>query len=48
MLTHVAVRYHIGAQRFSAIYPAPMVTCEGIATTIERTVMQQAAEVAFS
>ena len=47
VLTHVAVRYHIGAQRFSAIYPAPMVTCEGIATTIERRIMLQAAEAAF-
>ncbi|HEX9034633.1 MAG TPA: hypothetical protein VF834_22545 [Streptosporangiaceae bacterium] len=44
VLTHVAVRFHIGAQHFSAIYPDATVTCEGIATTIERTIMQQAAE----
>jgi hypothetical protein len=48
VLTHVAVRYHIGAQRFSAIYPAAMVTCEGIDRTIEQNIMQQAAQEALS
>jgi hypothetical protein len=47
VLTHVAVRYHIGAQRFSAIYPAPMVTCAGIERTIEQNIMEQAAQEAF-
>jgi hypothetical protein len=47
VLTHVAVHYHIGAQRFSAIYPAPMVTCAGIGRTIEQNIMDQAALEAF-
>lgn len=47
VLTHVAVRYHIGAQHFSANYPDATVTCEGIANTIERTIMQQAADEAI-
>ncbi|HEX7996271.1 MAG TPA: hypothetical protein VF506_20320 [Streptosporangiaceae bacterium] len=47
VLTRVAVRYHIGAQRFSAIYPATMVTCTGIGLTIEQNIMDRAAQEAF-
>jgi len=48
VLTRVAVRYHIGAQRFSATYPAAMVTCAGIGRTIEQNIMDRAGQEAVS
>lgn len=44
VLTRVAVRYHVGTQRFSAIYPAAMVTCAGVGRAIEQNIMEQAAQ----
>jgi hypothetical protein len=48
VLTRVAVRYHIGSQRFSAIYPAAMVTCSGIGRAIQQNIEEQAYQEAGS
>ena len=46
VLTHVGVRYHVGTQRFSAIYPDAMVTCTDVALPIVHDVMWDAAKAA--